>query len=203
MVDLSFDHAAFNRRLLETVRRGEIDAATTEVIRLYGPEVYSLLLSIHRRHEDADDVFSAFCEKLWRGLSRFEGRASVRTWSYTIAWRVSSSYRARQATQLERPSSDSQIAKLAVQVRTETLSRLQQEKRSRLRELRQTLPPEDQALLILRVERELDWRELARVMSRETELDDAGLARESARLRKRFQLVKTRLRELIRADRSA
>ena len=69
----------------------------------------------------------------------------------------------------------------------------------RLREIRQTLPPEDQMLLVLRIERELDWKDLCRVMNPEAELGDDELTRESARLRKRFQGVKERLRQLIAA----
>ncbi|HEY4059502.1 MAG TPA: hypothetical protein VGM39_22945, partial [Kofleriaceae bacterium] len=72
--------------------------------------------------------------------------------------------------------------------------------RNRVRELRETLPEEDQLLLVLRVERELEWRDLSRVMNPEQELDEEMLTRESARLRKRFQAVKDRLRELVQAD---
>ncbi len=49
-------------------------------------------------------------------------------------------------------------------------------------------------LLILRVDRNLAWDEIALVMADEPEtLDKEGRKRESARLRKRFQLIKERL----------
>jgi RNA polymerase sigma-70 factor, ECF subfamily len=201
MGSLSFDHQAFDRRLIESLRQGQVSAAATDAIKIYGPEIYTLLMSLHR--DDADDVFSMFCEKLWKGLPSFEGRSSVRTWAYAVAWSASSRFRSRKAARREVQITDSQIASLAAQVRTETRSRMRNERRSRLREIRQTLPVEDQLLLVLRVERELDWSELSRVMNPGVELDDDALGRESARLRKRFQSVKERLRELIRAATAA
>src|SRR5262249_42480485 len=150
--------------------------------------------------EAANDAFSIFCENLWKGLARFEWRSSFRTWAYAIAWHASSRSRRERAGWREVLITDSQVAALAQEVRTGTRSRLRNERRSRLRELRETLPVEAQLLLVLRVERELDWKELARVMNPEAELDEESLARESARLRKRFQSVKERLKALIAAD---
>jgi RNA polymerase sigma-70 factor (ECF subfamily) len=48
---------------------------------------------------------------------------------------------------------------------------------------------------VLRVDRGLAWDELARVFS-EQDLDEEALTREAARLRKRFQLVKEKLKAL-------
>jgi RNA polymerase sigma-70 factor, ECF subfamily len=196
---LSFDHEAFDRRVIESLKQGRVAAAATDAIKMYGPEIYTLLISLHR--DDADDVFSLFCEKLWKGLPGFEGRSSLRTWAYAVAWSSSSRFRTSKVARREVQFTDSQISSLAAQVRSETRSRMRNERRSRLREIRQTLPVEDQLLLVLRVERELDWKELSRVMNPGVELDDDALARESARLRKRFQAVKERLRALIRAER--
>jgi RNA polymerase sigma-70 factor, ECF subfamily len=199
---MSFDRAAFDQRVLDALAQGRVDDATTDVIKTYGPEVYTLLVSVHKRREDADDVFSMFCEKLWKGLRGFQGRASVRTWVYTIAWSASSTFHTHKATRREDPITDAVLAELVARVRTETLSRMRAPE-SRLRTLRQSLPLEDQTLLVLRVERELSFRELAIVMNADAALAEHALEREAARLRKRYQLVKTRLRELIRANESA
>lgn len=93
-------------------------------------------------------------------------------------------------------------------MRTETLAFLRTEKKSRLQALRDSLPEEDRMLLVLRVDRGLAWNELARILAEGEpgELDDGpqldalALTREAARLRKRFQLVKDRLRELARKE---
>jgi RNA polymerase sigma-70 factor (ECF subfamily) len=197
---VSVDHAAFDERLKALVQAGRVNDAVTEAIATYGPEIYSLLSSIHRGHDGADDAFALFCENVWKGLAAFQGRSSFRTWAYTVAWHASSRVRERQMSRREVQISDSHVAALAAQIKTDTSSRLRAEKRNRLRELRETLPADDQLLLVLRVERELEWRDLARVMNPDTELDDEAAQRESARLRKRFQAVKERLRALIHED---
>jgi RNA polymerase sigma-70 factor (ECF subfamily) len=84
-------------------------------------------------------------------------------------------------------------------VRTATLPLLKTEGRSALRRLRDELSHEDKLLLVLRADRGLAWDELARVFLETPSPDDAALRRESARLRKRFQLVKQRLRERAKA----
>jgi RNA polymerase sigma-70 factor (ECF subfamily) len=187
--------------LLAQLQKGQLREAATSALKVYGPDIYALLMSLHRNRDDADDAFSMFCERLWQGLGRFEGRSSFRTWVYTVAWHASLRMRERQRARREVLISDSQFSALSLEVRASTLSRLGEERRTRLQELRETLPAEDQLLLVLRIERELDWKDLARVLNPDVELDEVALTRESARMRKRFQAVKERLRALIREDR--
>jgi len=200
---MKLDHAAFDRRLMDSLRDGRVEEAATRALKTYGTEIYSLLASIHRPDRDADDVFSLFCEQLWRSLPRFEGRSTFRTWAYAIAWRVSSRYRLKEQSRREVLASSVDFAALAKQIRTSTASRLRKERSSRLRRWRETLPVDDQMLLMLRIDRELDWKDLSRVMNPDAELSDDELVRESARLRKRFQSVKDRLRELLREHSSS
>ena len=92
---------------------------------------------------------------------------------------------------------------LAAQVRTETLSAFRSAKRNAVERLRDELPEEDRALLVLRVDRRLEWREVAIALAESSPRaegleDEAALKREAARLRKRFQLVTLRLRALAR-----
>jgi RNA polymerase sigma-70 factor (ECF subfamily) len=59
---------------------------------------------------------------------------------------------------------------------------------------REDLPAEDQMLLVLRG-KGLEWDEVARVMGGESEAHNVTVRREAARLRKRFQWIKERLRD--------
>jgi hypothetical protein len=62
-------------------------------------------------------------------------------------------------------------------------------------ELRNTLDPDDQVLLVLRVDRELAWREIAIVMLGDQAADE-DVTRKAATLRKQFERVKLQLRGL-------
>src|SRR5262249_58126619 len=96
----------------------------------------------------------------------------------------------------------SALSAIEADVRTRTLSFLRTEVKSRFAELRDGLPPDDRALLILRVDRKLAWNDLARAMHDDeaAPLEGDKLKRAAARLRKRFQSIKERLVEIGRSE---
>jgi RNA polymerase sigma-70 factor, ECF subfamily len=173
--------------------------AATAALQLYGREVCGFLVALHRDPDDADEVFSVWSEKLWRGLPGFGWRSSFRTWLYTLARHASIDYRRGELRRQRQASPLSEVGEfsaLAQQVRTDTRSFLRTEGRDRFAELRRSLAAEDQELLILRVDRGLSWDDLARVTLGQDEPAAPELKRESQRLRKRFQLLKERLLEM-------
>jgi RNA polymerase sigma-70 factor (ECF subfamily) len=182
--------------------RGAVDDAATLAIRTYGGEVFGYLMAIHGSKDDASDVFSIFAERLWKNLPGFNWQSTLRTWSYVIARNASHSYRRDKGRRRAHEvvlTQDSQILRAAAKVRTTTLAHLRTETKSEVQKLRDTLSPDDRTLLILRVDRDLEWNEIARVFldaSEDLPQDDAELKREAARLRKRFQLVKEKLVKL-------
>jgi RNA polymerase sigma-70 factor (ECF subfamily) len=183
--------------------RGDHTAAATAALRGYGGELFGFLVAVHRDEAEANDVFSEVAEAVWRGLPAFGWNSTLRTWAYAIARNVSRTRRRNAGRRHRRAplAGESALEHVAQAVRTETLAFLRTEKRSRLVALRDSLEPEDRMLLVLRVDRKLAWRELARVLAEDDgELDEAALTREAARLRKRFQTVKDRLRELARKE---
>src|SRR5699024_4798077 len=144
--------------------------------------------------DDAGDVFSLFGEQLWKGLPGFAWECSLRTWAYTIARNASYRYRKTARRKGEGQVPLSAAGEIAARVRTETFTYLRTAQQDRFASLREALTEEDQLLLILRVDRGLAWDELARIMASEGGAEDEeSLKKESARLRKRFQLVKEKL----------
>src|SRR5262249_42928021 len=127
-----------------------------------------------------------------------------RTWAYGIARRTSLHYQRdarRRAARFSPWPEGTNLSRIEAQVRTETQAALRTERRTRIAALRDALPPEDQQLLMLRVDRQLAWNDLAEVLREEGEpLTGEALKREAARLRKRFQAIKEKLHDMARRE---
>lgn len=184
-------------------QRGDMAAASSALLTRLGPEILGYLVGMHRDIDAANDVFSLFCERIWRELPGFEWRCSVRTWAYLIVRRLSIDHLRSETRRTRRIDPISQVSgwsEIAEQVRTATLPFLQTGPRDALRALRDRLPADDRMLLVLRIDRALSWTELAHVFLGEAAADARRLKQEAARLRKRFQLVKDRLRRWMIED---
>ncbi len=198
--------ASSGPRIESTIRAacasGDFVAAASETLRRYGPELLGFLLCFHRDHDEAGEAFSVFSERLWATLPGFRWECSLRTWCYHLARNAAVDLRRGELRRRRGHlglSSAPEVLAVARKTRTETLSIFRTEKRAALESLRDELSEQDRTLLVLRVDRDLGWREIALVLTEvPSAMDEAALVREAARLRKRFQLVKDRLRSRAR-----
>jgi len=179
------------------IRSGDLRAAATVAVEEYGPEVLGFLVPFLKDEQDASEVFSQACEDLWAGLARFEGRASLRTWFYVLARHAASRFRKSPHRPAGRRVPLAEISEVAEQVRSVTLPHLRSAVKDRVATIRDALEEEDRALLVLRVDREMSWNDIARVLSSQDD-SEQSLKQTSARLRKRFQLVKEQIRKRAR-----
>jgi len=181
---------------------GNLERAATLAVEGYGGEILAFLIARLRDRSRGEEVFSIFAEKLWVGLPGFEGRCSMRAWAYRVARNAANDYATAAPNRAGRHatlSGNSSLSQLVDKVRSATAIYRRTEVKDRMRELRERLAPDDQLLLILRIDRDMAWRDLAAAMADEP-LDAEGLDRESARVRKRFERVKDQLRELARSE---
>lgn len=183
MSSTELEHAIRNR-----FDAGDLHTAATLAIQGYGREVCGYLACVLADEEQARDVFAETAAELWRDLSRFRWQASLRTWIYTLARHRLTAHLSRTARQRSVPLSEA--AALVVKPRTTTVPWKRTAVKDAVSRARSSLSADDQTLLTLRIDRAMSWREIAHV------LDEAH----EPALRKRFERIKKRLRDLARAD---
>jgi RNA polymerase sigma-70 factor (ECF subfamily) len=183
---------AVETRVRALLAPGKPDAAATAAIEGYGAAVFGYLRKIVDDEDEARDAYAQWAEDLWKGLPGFRGDASLRAWTYRLAWHAAcrlhrDPFRARG---VRLPTSAA--SRLAASVAESTVAT--GSRRAGLDRLRAQLPPEERTLLTLRLDRELEWDEVAEVLSAE------GAPVTAPALRKRFERLKERLRELAREE---
>jgi RNA polymerase sigma-70 factor (ECF subfamily) len=181
-------------RVRTLIDNGEIDAATTLALDTFGAELVGWLCSM-LGEADAHDAFSILGEELWKSLRVFDSRCSVRTWCYMLARAATSRIRSRPARQRELLVSEiPSVAHAVTQVWSTTVRGAAREADVYAR-IRAELSEEDQTLLVLRVDKDLPWRDIAVVLCGAAASDEE-VTRKAATLRKQFERVKAQLKEL-------
>jgi RNA polymerase sigma-70 factor (ECF subfamily) len=168
---------------------GDAAGAATLAIRGYGSQILGYLRAVLRDDDLAAEAFARFGEAVWKGLPKFRGESSVLTWCYGIALGEVRRARRDPFRRRGRRLETSEVSLLVAAV-TESTSPSRASARDAVGRLRATLSPDDQTLLILRIDRDLAWKDVVEIFA-------AGERRVSEpALRKRFERVKARLRRL-------
>lgn len=169
---------------------GDLAAAATTALQRLGPQILGYLGATLRNDDAAYDVFGSFCEQLWKSIGTFRGDSSFKTWAYKIVMHSVGRYRRDGFRKRAEELGSSQVSALAAQIRSTTPPYRRTEIKDRFAQLRESLEPDEQTLLFLRVDQGLSWSDVAAVVSEE------GAPVEVAALRKRFERAKARLRKL-------
>jgi RNA polymerase sigma-70 factor, ECF subfamily len=175
------------RRVRELVAAGNAMGAATEALRAMGPELRGFLVGVLGREVDADQVFAATAERLWKSLDTFHWGCSLRAFLYGIARREIDRCRRDASSLAPARAATSEFLEMVVP-RSPGPAR-----RTALRRLLAEFPEDDRILVVLKVDRRMAWDELAVVFLDPDLCTDEERERESARLRWRFQLIKQRL----------
>ena len=179
-----------DQRVRALTAAGDADGAATEALRALGPGVLGYLAAM-LPDDDARDAFSLFAEDLWTGLPAFRGDCSLRAWAYRLAWHAAARFSREAWRRRREPFPTSMASRVAAEVASGS-GLAPGGRRDRLAQLREALTPEERTLLVLRVDRELEWPEVAVVLA------EAGQPASVPALRKRFERLKDRLADLAR-----
>ena len=177
-------------RVRDLLAGGDADGAATAALEEFGPAILGWLRALHGP-DDGDEVFAAFAERLWKGLTGFRGESRLRAWAYRIAWNASHSFRSDAWQRRRRRLATSAASRLAANL-SRSLGPSVDE--PRLRKLREMLPPDDHTLLVLRLDREMAWEEIAAVLS------GSGQPVTAPALRKRYERLKEKLARSAREE---
>jgi RNA polymerase sigma-70 factor (ECF subfamily) len=177
--------------------RKDFDGAISTALDRYGDELFGFLMGLARDQTQAEDAFSAACERMWRGLPTFRWESSLRVWAYRISRNeflrtTRDVARARKGVPISQVAS---VQKAIDRARTTTPPHERTEVKDRFAELRAELDPEDLMLLGLRIERKMAWADIAKVLAEAEARETPPDTREIATLRKRFARLKDKLRE--------
>jgi RNA polymerase sigma-70 factor, ECF subfamily len=175
--------------------RASFAHATSLILDEYGSELRAFLSSRTSNRMSMEEVYSVFSEDVWRGLPNFRFEGRVRSWIYAVARNALARHRKRKQRWHSRhvaaePDEYHAAERASLPTQLDHCAELQP--------LLSELPADDRQLLEQRLVRAMPWREIARSRGKTSE---AELARESARLRKRYQLVVQSLRRRASAQR--
>lgn len=185
--------------------RREFEQTAKVALLAYGPEILGLLLAVLRDHDAAAEVYAEFSANLWRGLPAFRWQSSFRTWAYTLARNAAYRYRRdplrRRAVMI---GDGSVLDDMPQSLRTATATFMKTGVRQGVAEVRGGLDPDDQLLLVLRVDRGLSWADIATIMATDEAVyacEGESQKRAAATLRKRFERLKRDIRSMVAARR--
>ncbi len=184
---MSRDVDELEASIADRVDAGDLDGALTVALRGYGPRLLGYVHAIVRDEGNAGDIFAMACEDLWKGLAAFRRESSFRTWAYQVTWHAASRFLRDPYRRRGQELATGQAAALAAEVRSTTALHLRTSSKDALDEIRAELSPDERTLLVLRVDRDMSWPEIAGIL-------DVP----EPTLRKRFERLTTRLRERVR-----
>lgn len=187
------------RAVLETsirsdLERGDNDAAITKAIQGYGPELLGFLVGVMGDETTAAEAFSVFSEDLVRGIGRFRWKSSFRVWAYVLARNAANRYYRDPFLRRSEHLQTSEFSKVIDETRTKTLRFLKTEVKDGVARIRERLSPDERTLLILHIDRGMNLKEVANVMS------TGGEPINHATLRKRFQRIKDKIGRIAREE---
>lgn len=186
---MSEELSQLERQIADALASADTKRAAVLTLRGYGSEILGFLMAQLRNDQHAEEVFSMFAEDLWRSLAGLSLRSSMRAYAYALARNAKHRYLARDLRKQRAAVAlaDAELSALVAEVRSSTATFLATDSKQKLAVLRDRLPPDEQALLTLRVDRGLEWLEIAEVFG------DDDLKKGAARYRKRFQQLKEKL----------
>jgi RNA polymerase sigma-70 factor, ECF subfamily len=152
------------------------EAVFVRLTRQYGSTLERTCRGYERDQELRGELMQEIWLGLWRGLPRFQGKSSLRTWVYRVSHNLAVSHLARRSRLQEQPRLDIETLALRLGSAEHDLDR--RRARRLLADLIQQLRPDDRQLILLYLEG-LSYREISEI----TGLSTSNVTTRTARVR--------------------
>jgi len=178
--------------LLERIRAGD-RTACDDCIRKHAAGVYRLALRLMRNEAEAEDVMQETFLNAFKGIHRFDGRATLRTWLYRIAYNNAMMRLRRSGPEfvsmdeaLEPEAGAPVPQQLFDWSRVPEQDLEKAELRAEMEKAIHELPEKLRAVFVMRELEELSTEETAQALGMKTEAVKTRLHRARLRLRERL-----------------
>ena len=169
--------------LVRAAVRGSRDAFDL-IVERHRRAVYQLCYRYVANHEDASDLAQEVFLRAFRGLARFKGEASLKTWLYRIAVNVCLN---RVTTRAIATDPIEESRHVDPRASDPAAAVLREEVRRRVRGAIARLPKRQRAVLLLRVYQELPHQEIAGILGSSTGAVKANFFHALGNLKKLLQ----------------
>jgi RNA polymerase sigma-70 factor (ECF subfamily) len=177
------------------------EKAYRELVELYQGQVFSVVLRMVRRREDAEDLTQETFVRMFRALDRYDPQRPFAAWLFTIASRLAIDHIRRRKvspislTQREPGSGEEYDIEVPDPGPTpdEVTSRTEEERRTE--ELIRSLPPHYRIVVMLRHQRDLAYEEIAEALH-------LPLGTVKARIHRAREILKGKLERMERGETS-
>ncbi len=146
--------------LIQRYEAGEREAFD-ELVRKYQKQLYFMLYRMVGDHDDASDILQKAFVRAFTGLSGFERRSSFKTWLYQIAINLAKNLYRERLSRAGHVSLDTVIIRKKPKA-LDTL--IEKEKRALLRQSLGSLPEKQRHTLMLRIQDNKKFEEIADIM---------------------------------------
>ena len=167
------------------------------IIERYGAGLLGFLVDRASSRSDAEEIWGRAAEKFARHAGSFAGRGSLRAWAYRVAKNALADFYGANG---KRSFTGLTGNPVEAPTPTEKPPWLQTEVKQRVRELRAQLSDVDQDLLVLRIDRDFSWKEVAEYLNGGPFDNEEDLARAASNASSQFRHAKRRLKNLMEQD---
>ncbi len=181
------------QRLIQLAAKGDCEAFE-QLLRRYESAIWRLCYRMTANEEDAADLTQEALVRVWQKLPDFRFRSSFSTWLYRLTTNLCLDFlrskKRRPTVPLEREDDgEPSLPEPRDPAPTPEEAVLASEEQERLQKALAALEPEQRRLLALRVDRELNYAQMAEILSVPEGTVKSRLARAREALRKKLSAV--------------